>query len=63
MNGGFEKMFGYSREEVLGRTTFELNLWSNQNDRTEIINQLKQKGQVRNFEAIGSKKMELKLLL
>ena len=56
VNGGFEKMFGYSREEVLGRTTFELNLWSNQNDRTEIINQLKQKGQVRNFEAIGSKK-------
>jgi len=32
--------FGYSRDEVIGRTTAELNMWVNQDDRNLVLNQI-----------------------
>lgn len=56
LNDGFEKMFGYSRSEAVGKTTLELNLWTDLKERAEIVSQLKQYGYVKNFEAIGNRK-------
>ncbi|MBK7632399.1 MAG: PAS domain S-box protein [Ignavibacteriales bacterium] len=56
INGGFEKIFGYSRSEVIGKTTFELKLWADSSDRVRMIELLKQNGYIKNFEAIGNQK-------
>ena len=50
VNEGFCQMRGYSREEVLGRAPFELNLYVNPEDRERIIKILKEKGEVNGFE-------------
>ena len=50
VNEGFCQMRGYSQEEVLGRTPFELNLYVNPEDRERIIKILKEKGEVNGFE-------------
>lgn len=36
INEGFERISGYSREEVIGSTTTALNLWQNPKERAEI---------------------------
>jgi len=50
VNEAFCQMRGYSREETLGRTTFELNLYVNPKDRERLIKTLKEKGEVNGFE-------------
>ncbi|HIJ87335.1 MAG TPA: response regulator [Desulfuromonadales bacterium] len=51
VNQGFVEMFGYSREETLGRTTVELGVWRYESTRDSFIKQLKANGIVRNFQA------------
>jgi two-component system, cell cycle sensor histidine kinase and response regulator CckA len=51
INRAFESYFGYSREEVLGRTTVELGLWANSTDRGAYVRELEQHGSIRGFEA------------
>jgi hypothetical protein len=41
---------GYSREEMIGKTSFELGLFSNPDDRVKLLNILEQDGKVRNQE-------------
>jgi PAS domain S-box-containing protein len=36
MNETFLEFFGYSREEVIGRTSLELNLWADPGERAEV---------------------------
>ncbi|MCG2777273.1 MAG: PAS domain S-box protein, partial [Desulfobacterales bacterium] len=50
VNEAFCQMRGYSREEVLGRTPFELNLYVNPEDRERLIKVLKERGEVNGFE-------------
>ena len=50
VNETFVKTTGYSREEVIGRTTVELGLWADTGDRTEEMNTVRRTGQVRNAE-------------
>lgn len=50
VNEGFEHIFGYSREEVIGRTTTELALWGPE-DRAQMIDIFKREGRVRDLEA------------
>ena len=40
---------GYSRNEVIGKTTLELNIWGQSERRDEFINRLEREGAVRNF--------------
>jgi PAS domain S-box-containing protein len=42
--------FGYTREEVIGQTTFGLGIWPNAGARQQFIERLKSKGSVRNLE-------------
>jgi PAS domain S-box-containing protein len=51
VNEGFTRIVGYSEQEVSGKTSKELNIWMNPEERLTLVNELKQKGEVKNFEA------------
>jgi PAS domain S-box-containing protein len=48
VNAAFERRYGYSRAEVIGRTVGELGIWENPKDRALMIAQLQQRGPIRN---------------
>ncbi|MHC4756275.1 MAG: PAS domain-containing sensor histidine kinase, partial [Planctomycetota bacterium] len=50
INEGFEEISGYSRDEALGKTTTELNIWQNEGDRDAMIKELEAKGAVKDLE-------------
>lgn len=41
VNPGFEKMIGYSREEIIGQTSASINLWVSDDDRNTVVAALK----------------------
>ncbi|HTX72426.1 MAG TPA: PAS domain S-box protein [Rectinemataceae bacterium] len=58
INEGFSQLMGYSREDVLGRrsTPGDLGIWVRAEDRQLLVNGLRDKGEVANFEAEFRKK-------
>ncbi len=50
VNEGFTKIVGYSREEAIGYSATELNIWYNPSDRERMVSSLMEKGIVNNFE-------------
>lgn len=50
VNDSFLAMTGYSREETLGRTARELDLWVNLEDRERLMRELREQGVVRDLE-------------
>ena len=56
VNDCFVDELGFSREEIIGKTTLELNLWVNPEDRIKYINSISRDGGVKNFEIIWRKK-------
>jgi len=50
VNEGFKEIFGDVEEEVIGKTSLELNIWDNPEDRKRVIERLKTEGKVNNFE-------------
>jgi PAS domain S-box-containing protein len=50
VNEAFEQQTGWKREEVIGRTHFDIRLWENPEARTAIIAQLLARGTVRDVE-------------
>ena len=64
VNDSFVSLTGYSREEAVGHTALELNLWPNPVDRQRVMEKLKREPRVRDFEAkIRLKNGEERLLL
>jgi PAS domain S-box-containing protein len=62
VNAAFERRYGYSRSEVIGRTVGELNIWEDPKDRTLMIAQLQQRGPIRNvITRIRTKSGEIKV--
>lgn len=51
VNETFERVTGYTREEVIGRTTFELGIWEDPSQRAELIRRLLVEGSLRDIEA------------
>ncbi|HEU4403044.1 MAG TPA: PAS domain-containing sensor histidine kinase [Candidatus Polarisedimenticolia bacterium] len=47
---GFERMTGYRREEVIGRTSRELGLWIGPTNRADIMRRLRRRGRVEGGE-------------
>ena len=50
-NKGFSELTGYSEEDVQGKTSLELNIWHDANDRIKLVEGLREKGKVENLEA------------
>jgi PAS domain S-box-containing protein len=62
VNAAFERRYGYSREEVLGRTVHELQMWCDPADRLFLIEQLHRGSAVRNVITwLRTKSGEVKL--
>jgi PAS domain S-box-containing protein len=51
INKGFENIIGYTKDEIIGKTSIELNIWKNPEDRQKLVSGLKEKGYVSNLEA------------
>ena len=50
VNDNWQKIFGYSREEVIGKSSLALNLFVDSADRQRVIALLREQGFVRDFE-------------
>ncbi|MFN6561171.1 MAG: PAS domain S-box protein [Nostoc sp. ChiSLP01] len=50
VNDTFVKLSGYERDEAIGKTSFDLNLWVNASDRLKLIQELQATGVIRNLE-------------
>lgn len=62
VNRAFERRYGYSRREILGRTIQDLRIWEDPADRRLLVAQLKRGGPVRNVIArLRTKSGEIKL--
>ncbi len=51
VNEGFTRITGYTREDVIGKTSLELNIWDNPDDRLKLVSGIKKFGHVENLEA------------
>ncbi|THB81425.1 MAG: PAS domain-containing sensor histidine kinase [Desulfobacteraceae bacterium] len=51
INEGFTSLMGYTREEVLGKTSHELDIWVDVEDRKRLVEKLLKYGVVKDFEA------------
>lgn len=51
INEGFTKITGYTREDVIGKSSIDINIWADINDRKKLVAGLKQDGIVNNLEA------------
>jgi PAS domain S-box-containing protein len=51
INEGFTRITGYTEKDIIGKTSLEMNIWANPDDRMYLVNELEQKGEVRDFEA------------
>ncbi len=56
VNDGFTKHFGFTREESLGVSGLELNLWKNPEDRQAVVLELLKNGYCENFECLFRRK-------
>ncbi|MGO9566204.1 MAG: PAS domain S-box protein, partial [Desulfomonilaceae bacterium] len=51
VNDGFSELSGFTREEVIGKSSLEINIWHDPGDRDRLGTQLNERGYVTNFEA------------
>ena len=51
INEGFTELTGYTREDVLGRSSIDINIWNDPEDRKTLTEGLKKVGRVENLEA------------
>jgi PAS domain S-box-containing protein len=51
VNESFERVFGFRRDEVVGREIAQLNLWQSSEDRAVYLRLIQGQEKVRNFEA------------
>ncbi len=51
INQGFTKIMGFTREDVLGVSSLDLNIWADPVDRVRLVKELQETGEVSNLEA------------
>lgn len=51
VNRGFERITGYSRQDVIGKTSVEIHIWKDPTDRQKMVQELEAWGGVQNFGA------------
>ncbi|HEX7583995.1 MAG TPA: PAS domain S-box protein, partial [Prolixibacteraceae bacterium] len=52
INDGFTSLMGYSKEEIIGRSSLDLNIWVIPEDRQKMIAGLQKEGRVENLESV-----------
>lgn len=50
INPSFTKIVGYTEADILGKTSIEMNIWANTEDRAQLVAGLKEHGEVQNLE-------------
>jgi PAS domain S-box-containing protein len=50
VNEGFTNILGYSESDAIGRTSLEMNIWVNPEDRAFVVEEIQAKGKVKNLE-------------
>lgn len=56
VNEGFSRLTGFSRQEVVGKSSLDIHIWHDENDRIKLVNLLKKEGKAINLEAKFKKK-------
>ncbi|MBK9442833.1 MAG: PAS domain S-box protein [Comamonadaceae bacterium] len=56
VNQAYLDIMGYEQQEVMGRTSLELDIWADPVDRQHFVDKLRQNGRCHNFEARLRKK-------
>ena len=56
VNDGFFRLTGFTAQEVLGRTAYEIGIWTDREQRQRLIEQLQHKGTVHHREMTGRDK-------
>lgn len=51
INEGFMNLTGYSREEVIGKSSYEIKIWKDTKDRDVIVKAITENGIIKNHEA------------
>lgn len=51
INQGFTDLTGYTRDDVMGKTSLDIQIWKNPRDREKLVQGLKETGYVKNLEA------------
>jgi PAS domain S-box-containing protein len=62
VNLGFERLTGYSREEVIGRTAVEIGIWENQADREDLMRRMQREGWARDVEYVFRGKQQQRVI-
>ena len=52
INDGFSEIMGYTREDIIGKTSLSLNIWKNPKDRKRLVDGLLESGYVNNLDAV-----------
>ncbi len=50
VNSSYAEVLGYTREEIIGKSVFELGIWADEEERQDVRKQLAQNGYARNCE-------------
>jgi PAS domain S-box-containing protein len=53
VNDAFERVFGFAREESLGKSTVELGVWGDPNERERVIASLRERPSFRDWDTTG----------
>ena len=56
INDGFTQLTGFTRKDVRGKTSMEIKIWHDPEDRLKLVGELKEKGLCDNLEARFQKK-------
>ena len=56
VNDCFQEIYGYGREEFIGKTSLQVGLWADPADRVRMASEVKSKGYVRSMETRGRRK-------